>query len=161
MPGGLDDQCCPGAGPANDNFASALVITNSTGTTNGSNAGATMEACELPFIMGDDFADMDNSVWFAWTAPSNGIAEFDTAGSDFDTVLAVFTTPTGLCDTNIAYVAENDDVTNGVQLTSQTSFYVVRRQHLLHFRERERGHRLSFRQWRLRAQLEPATRAGQ
>ena len=113
------------AQPANDYFANALVITNSAGTTNGSNVGATMEPCELTFIMGDDFADIDNSVWFAWTAPSNGIAEFDTTGSDFDTVLAVFTTTNGLCDPNIAYLAENDDVTSGVQLTSQVTFSAV------------------------------------
>jgi uncharacterized delta-60 repeat protein len=112
------------AQPANDNFASALVITGSTGTTNGSNVGATMESCELPFINGDDFADIDNSVWFAWTAPSSALAEFDTIGSGFDTVLAVFTTTNGLCDPNIAFVAENDDITNGVQ-TSQVNFYVV------------------------------------
>ena len=111
------------AQPVNNNFASALVITNATGVTNGSNVGATLEPCEISFIMGDDFADIDNSVWFAWTAPSNGMAEFDTAGSDFDTVLAVFTTTNGLCATNLSYVAENDDVTNGVQ-TSQVNFFV-------------------------------------
>ena len=33
------------AQPANDYFANALVITNSAGTTNGSNVGATMEPC--------------------------------------------------------------------------------------------------------------------
>ena len=118
------------AQPANDNFANAFVITNMAGTTNGSNVGATMQdltGCELTYIMGDDYADIDNSVWFAWTAPVSGLAEFDTIGSDpdFDTVLAVFTTPTDLCDPSIAYVAENDDINPGVNIASQVSFYAV------------------------------------
>ena len=31
------------------------------------------------------------SVWYRFTAPSNGWARFDTLDSDFDTVLAVYT----------------------------------------------------------------------
>ena len=118
------------AQPANDNFANPFVITNMIGTTNGSNVGATMQnitGCELTYIMGDDYADIDNSVWFAWTAPVSGLAEFDTTGSDldFDTVLAVFTTPTGLCDPSVAYVAENDDINPGVNFASQVIFYAI------------------------------------
>ena len=118
------------AQPANDNFASPFVITNMVGTTNGSNVGATMQnitGCELTYIMGDDYADLDNSVWFAWTAPVSGLAEFDTLGSDldFDTVLAVFTTPTDLCDPSVAYVAENDDINPGVNFASQVIFYAI------------------------------------
>ena len=41
---------------------------------------------------------VDNSVWFAWTPIFSGPAEFDTFGSDFDTVLAVYTTPSNLSE---------------------------------------------------------------
>ncbi len=32
-----------------------------------------------------------NSVWYTWTAPASGIVTFDTRGSTYDTVLAVYT----------------------------------------------------------------------
>src|ERR1039457_2439323 len=44
------------AQPANDNFVNAFVITNSVGTTNGSNVGATTEdftSCENTMLMWD------------------------------------------------------------------------------------------------------------
>src|ERR1700722_2802123 len=108
----------------NDNFANATVITGPSGTTNGYNVGMTLDGCELPFINYDDFADLDNSVWFSWTAPSGGTAEFDTIGSDFDTVLAVYTTPTDDCDPSSVQIAGNDNI-SATQTNSQVSFPVV------------------------------------
>jgi hypothetical protein len=49
------------------------------------------------------------SVWFKWTAPASGIATFNTYGSTFDTVLAVYT---GTKVTNLVEVAANDDDDN-------------------------------------------------
>jgi uncharacterized delta-60 repeat protein len=120
------------AQPANDNFAGAFAITGLSGTTNGvNNTTATMEACEpTPVLCDDDGSeDVTNSVWYQWTAPATGTAEFDTIGSDFDTVLAVYTTTNGLCDPNLALVVADDD--NGFNLggdtnyTSQLSFSAV------------------------------------
>jgi hypothetical protein len=116
------------AQPANDNFTNAFVITGLSGTTNGSNVGATLEnvsSCESTILNTDDFADVDNSVWFAWTAPTNGTVSFDTMGSGFDTVLAVYTTPSDLCDINLSLVAGNDDINYPVNTNSQVSFSAV------------------------------------
>jgi hypothetical protein len=46
------------------------------------------------------------SVWYKWTAPTNGSFIFDTTGSTFDTVLAVYT---GTIVTNLTAVATNND----------------------------------------------------
>ena len=105
---------------ANDNFASAAVITGATGTTNGSNVGATLELpCETNSIVVDDYfspSAVTASVWYAWTAPSSGTAEFDTTNSDFDTVLSVWTTTNaagGLCDSSVTNIAADDDSFTG------------------------------------------------
>jgi hypothetical protein len=57
------------------------------------------------------------SVWFSWTAPTNGIATFDTAGSAFDTVLAVYTGDEVAHLTNV--VSDED---SGPFLTSRLQF---------------------------------------
>ena len=57
------------AQPANNNFANAITITGSSNTVSGSNVGATKESGEPNH---DGFAG-GKSVWWKWTAPSNGI----------------------------------------------------------------------------------------
>lgn len=115
------------AQPANDNFANAVPLTTSTGTTNGSNVGASLEACEPTFINGDDFADVDQSIWYSWTATASGTAEFDTFGCNFDSVLAVYTTTNGtMC--GATYLTGNDDSANAPgsnPYASQVTFPVV------------------------------------
>jgi hypothetical protein len=70
-------------GPANDDFADAVELTGDTGSVDGTNVGASREAGEPEYL--------GNSVWYRWTAPSNGWATFETCGVDFDSVLTVFT----------------------------------------------------------------------
>jgi len=74
-------------GPPNDDFADAQVITGSAGTLTGSNVGASKEPGE-PNHAGNAGGA---SVWYSWTAPSSGAWRFDTFGSSFDTLLAVYT----------------------------------------------------------------------
>jgi len=90
------------AGPANDHFAHRIVVASSSGSTTGSNAGATKEPGE------PDHAGWPGgrSVWWSWTAPSSGWVRFDTVGSSFDTVLAVYT---GSSVGALTEVASNDD----------------------------------------------------
>ena len=57
------------------------------------------------------------SVWWTWHAPRSGPVRIQTAGSSFDTLLAVYT---GTAISNLALVASNDD-TNGL-LTSEVAF---------------------------------------
>jgi hypothetical protein len=73
--------------PPNDTFSAATPISGQHGESESSNAGATKEAGE-PAHAGNAGG---GSVWFRWTAPRSGHYAFETAGSDFDTLLAVYT----------------------------------------------------------------------
>jgi Ca2+-binding RTX toxin-like protein len=69
--------------PANDNFADAQVLpSTSSGTATGDVDGATLEPGEPPFGL--------DTIWYSWTAPADGTYKFDTVGSNFDTVLAIY-----------------------------------------------------------------------
>ncbi|HUT37086.1 MAG TPA: choice-of-anchor D domain-containing protein, partial [Planctomycetota bacterium] len=105
-----------GTGPANDHFANATAISGTNGRTTGSNANATKETGEPDHAYDAGGA----SVWWRWTAPSSGEATFDTFGSDFDTLLAVYT---GSSVGALTLVAENDDAALGFQ--SQVTFTTV------------------------------------
>src|SRR5262249_48546040 len=72
--------------PPNDNFANRIPITG-THLSNviGSNVGATAEPGE-PFHA-DEIGQ--KSVWWTWTAPSNGGLTLTTQGSSIDTLLAL------------------------------------------------------------------------
>jgi hypothetical protein len=86
----------------NDHFSAATSITGATGSIQGSNAGATKEPGE-PDHAGDAGG---HSVWYRWTAPASGTAWFDTFGSEFDTLLAVYC---GSRVSSLDHVAANDD----------------------------------------------------
>src|SRR5205085_1100266 len=76
----------PVAGPANDMFASAQVITGAPGNVTGTNVNATKETGE-PNHAGNVGGA---SVCYSWTAPATGQATFSTATSSFDTLLAAY-----------------------------------------------------------------------
>jgi uncharacterized repeat protein (TIGR01451 family) len=105
------------AGPPNDNFANAQVVAGNMGSVTGSNIGATKEPCE-PNHYG---IPGGASVWYRWTAPIGGNATFDTFGSNFDTVLAVYT-GNNLC--SLTHIASSDDDPLG-GLQSRVSFNAV------------------------------------
>jgi hypothetical protein len=74
--------------PFSDTFANAGSLPSiAAGFEVGSNVGASTEVGEPSpgFIPGGA------SVWVQWMAPANGLATFSTAGSSFDTLLAVYT----------------------------------------------------------------------
>ncbi len=112
----------PTVAPPNDNFANTQVITGNSGTVNGTNAFATKEAGE-PNHSPDNFPS-GKSIWYRWTAPNSGTVTMTTAGSDFDTLLAVYGgTSVGALGTAIA---ANDDENNpGGILTSRVQFAAV------------------------------------
>jgi len=91
----------PEVPPANDNFADALLISGTAGSVAATNAGASMETGE-PDHAG---APGGRSVWFQWTATTTNEMSMTTAGSDFDTTLAVYT---GTSVDALAEVASND-----------------------------------------------------
>lgn len=114
----------PEAAPANDDFASAEVLAGASGSTSGTNVDATLEAGEPDH----GASGGDASVWFTWTAPADGVLTLDTCtGTDFDTVLAVYTGAT-LGSLNLE--AESDDycgLASGVPLdvTSGTTYQIA------------------------------------
>lgn len=88
--------------PINDAFAQATVLEGTSGTAAGWNLNATLEAGE-PAHAGTGGG---KSVWWQWTPAASGTASFDTHGSGFDTVLAVYA---GSGVSALAEVASNDD----------------------------------------------------
>jgi hypothetical protein len=102
--------------PPNDMFANCQQISGLSGTTSGYNIGATKE----PGEPAHDSIVGGHSVWYCWTSPTNGVEVIDTIGSDFDTVLTVYT---GNVVSNLTAVAADDD--SGGNLTSRASFQAI------------------------------------
>ena len=102
--------------PPNDNFANAQVLTGCLGSVTGTNIAATKEAGEPN---NPDSPTSIRSVWYRWQAPGTGSVTIDTLGSDFDTVLAVYT---GSSVSGLTLVANNDDAVPNSVLTSSVTF---------------------------------------
>lgn len=99
--------------PANDDFGTRYLITGTTTALRANNRGATSESGE------PRHADQSTSgtLWWQWVAPANATMVIDTAGSAFDTVLAVYT---GGSLTTLTPVASNDN--DAGKETSRVSF---------------------------------------
>ena len=97
-------------GPANNCFSTATAMAAGGQTITQSTTGATLETGEPR-----PCASIGGTVWFTWTPSASGTATFETAGSNFDTALAVYTgsTLTGLTNLNC-----NDDI-SGSDLDSR------------------------------------------
>jgi hypothetical protein len=71
------------------------VLSGCSGSVNGSNVGATSEGGEPQHFPPDPASGAlgggHRSVWYRWQSPSTGTVTLTTAGSRFDTVLAVYT----------------------------------------------------------------------
>jgi hypothetical protein len=77
--GGRFELAWEGAPPFNDDFTRAQAISGTSGTAGGSTVYATMQE--------DESTSWDvgpPTIWYRWTAPQDGIAIFDTKGSDGD-----------------------------------------------------------------------------
>jgi uncharacterized repeat protein (TIGR01451 family) len=88
--------------PASDSFANRGPMLNLLDLISYSNVGATSEPGE-PLHAG---VPGGHSVWFTWTPLLSGVVTFSTAGSSFDTLLAVYT---GTSLSNLKTVASDDD----------------------------------------------------
>jgi MYXO-CTERM domain-containing protein len=107
--------------PGNNDFANAVAVTlnNNAATVTGSNINANKQTGE-PNHAPDEPGGA--SVWWRWTAPSDGSLVLTTAGSNFDTLLAVYT---GSAVNALTQIAANDDVQSGVIRTSTLTFNVT------------------------------------
>ena len=100
--------------PFNDDFTEAIELFGLSGQTNTINGRATKEALEPRH--GDD--EGGRSIWYHWRAPSNGSLRLSTQGSDFDTLLGLYTGET--VDT-LASIAQNDEAGSGVSYSELAS----------------------------------------
>ena len=88
------------AAPANDDFANASALTGLPAGATGTNVDATTESGEPePW----ENTPGGHSVWWTWTAPADGDVTVDTCGSDFDTLLAVYTGDSVAALTTVAF----------------------------------------------------------
>ena len=88
--------------PSNDNFAAAASLIGVPASAAGTNLAASKEPGE-PNHAGNVGG---HSVWYSWTAPSTRTIRIDTCGSNFDTLLGVYT---GSAVNGLTLVASNDD----------------------------------------------------
>jgi Bacterial Ig domain len=99
--------------PANDMFAAAQALSGWSGTVTGTTLNATKEPGE-PNHAGDAGG---HSIWYRWKPTSTGWITISTAGSRFDTLLAVYT---GSSVSSLSLVAQNDDASS--TYTSRVQF---------------------------------------
>jgi hypothetical protein len=104
----------------NDAFANARVIVGCAGTMSGSNLNATKETGEPNHS--PDANGGTHSVWYRWRAPSTGSVTFTTAGSSYDTVLAIYT---GGIVNALSLLGNNDDIPDIPGQPHQTSSSVT------------------------------------
>ena len=103
-------------GAVNDGFSSAVALPSQSGSAYAYTIDASKESNE-PNHAGNSGG---KSVWWNWTAPYTGQINLNTTGSDFNTLLAVYT---GGSIVALSLVAENDNVppstTSAVNFTAQ------------------------------------------
>ena len=104
--------------PSNDMFVNAIAVTGASGSTTGNSVHATTEPGE-PKPAGVGRA----SIWYKWTAPASGNTTITMAGSDYDTVLGIYT---GNAVNALTELASNDDENNpGGIYTSKVVLHVT------------------------------------
>ena len=97
--------------PFNDVLANALELIGASGGTTTNNANATLEPGE-PLHAGKQGG---KSVWYFFTAPSDGLLSLTTSNSTFDTLLAVYT---GTRVDRLTALGANDDEPSGAGVHS-------------------------------------------
>jgi len=101
----------------NDDFADAFALSGLTVTTSGSSVGASFETGEVEH--NSEFTDTGgSSVWFKWTPSLSDNFTVSLEGSNFDTVMSIYT---GTGVTALTFVAGNDDAA-GPQTFSRAAF---------------------------------------
>jgi photosystem II stability/assembly factor-like uncharacterized protein len=125
--------------PANNNFANAINITSTSFSDTRDSSAATVEtndptpACsqnsQIPFTTG-----RSNTIWYKVLPSGTGVANMDTVGSSYDSVVSVWT-GSGTTETSLTAtaVACNDDVSPGITtsqitnltLTAGTTYFIM------------------------------------
>ena len=107
LPGG------PIGGGGNDSFSKATTLIGTNGQVRGANLNYSREIGEPTHQpVGFSAARIgQRSAWWSWTAPASQRVTFDTLGSSFDTVIAVYT---GSSLASLIPVTQNDDINGGI-----------------------------------------------
>jgi alpha-tubulin suppressor-like RCC1 family protein/subtilisin family serine protease len=87
--------------PTNDQFANRSTLTGTAATATGTTIGSTKETGEPDHAQNSG----GRSIWWTWTAPTTGTVTLATTGSNFDTLLAVYT---GTAVSALTEVASNN-----------------------------------------------------
>jgi PKD repeat protein len=114
------------AGPSNDSFSAASLISSAPFTFSQDTWGATVATTDPTPTCG--YGKNSNSVWYKYIAPANGLMDIDTWGSDYDTVLAIWTGSAS----SLTQIQCNDDAYDyyleawlgGVPVTAGTTYYI-------------------------------------
>lgn len=101
----------------NDDFENRATLSGNYSSVSGTNSQSTAEAGE-PAHAGQIAS---RSIWWTWTPSYSGAATISTIGSQFNTLLAVYT---GQSLDSLNSIAFNDDAASGVN-TSQVVFQAV------------------------------------
>ena len=100
-----------------DDFIVALPLVGASASATATNVGYTKETGE-PAHAGNSGG---RSIWWRWTAPMSGITTIRTLGSNFDTVLGVYTGPTV---SNLTLIASDNHI-DGFTNRSRVTFTAV------------------------------------
>ncbi|MCZ6515414.1 MAG: carboxypeptidase-like regulatory domain-containing protein [Acidobacteria bacterium] len=102
--------------PPNDDFANATLISQTPFTdSEGISAATTEDSDPTPTCANGSRA---KSVWYSFVSSAGGTVRADTFGSDYDTILSVWT-GAGAPSTEVAC---NDDIVLGQEVQSEVSF---------------------------------------
>ena len=94
----------------NDDFSSAKELIGASGRISGSNVDAIGDIDEF---LARTYRSR-HTVWYKWTAESDGQVHFEVEKADFDTVMAAFT---GSSSGSLTTVTHNDDISSGNSLS--------------------------------------------
>lgn len=120
-------QAAQAAPPTNDNFATATTVTEPVPFTNSVD---TTQATVEPTDPDSNCAGPENTVWYSYTPSTSGFVQANTFGSDYDTVLSVWTGTSG----NLTEVTCNDDTSGGTtgveskviwNATASTTYHIM------------------------------------
>jgi hypothetical protein len=99
--------------PPNNDFLNSQIISGCSGSALGTNLGANKESGEPSHSPDGNLGGA--SVWYRWQAPGSGNVTMTTAGSNFDTLLGIYT---GNSVGALTLIGRNDDVGTPGVLTS-------------------------------------------
>ena len=111
----------PATPPANDHFSTRDKLSGYSAVATGVNTFATRDEATPGSTSLGFTSDGASTLWWEWTAPTNGLVRLNTHASTFDTRLAVLT---GLNPGSLKLVQSNDNDARIPGATSRLEFNV-------------------------------------